>query len=101
MVVDALVVVRLGVYSKKKIRQRRIREGLNVTLQWWNMTHLLENKSSQREQVISHIQMLIEREIRELEYEAVNSTARNLSGHINIAYKIPTLENVLSTLRRM
>ena len=72
-----------------------------MTLQWWNMMHLLENKSSQREQVISHIQMLIEREIRELEYEAVNSTARNLSGHINIAYKIPTLENVLSTLRRM
>ena len=101
MAVDALVVVRLGVHSKKKIKQQRIREELNVTLQWWNMTHLLENKSSQREQVISHIQMLIEKEIDDLEYEAVNSTARNLSGHINIAYKIPTLENVLSTLRRM
>jgi len=101
MVVDALVVVRRGVSLRKKIKLRKIKGGLNVTLQWWNMTHLLENKSSQREQVISHIQMLIEREIRELEYEAVNSTARNLSGHINIAYKIPTLENVLSTLRRM
>tara|TARA_B100000131_G_scaffold301806_1_gene324351 strand:+ start:136 stop:303 length:168 start_codon:yes stop_codon:yes gene_type:complete len=49
MAVDVLAVVRLGVCSRKKIKRQRIKGVLNVTLQWWNMMHLLENKSSQQE----------------------------------------------------
>jgi|TARA_B100001996_G_C18387708_1_gene487904 hypothetical protein len=49
MAVDVLAVVRLGVCSRKKIKQQRIKEVLNVILLWWNMMHLLENKSLQQE----------------------------------------------------
>jgi hypothetical protein len=39
MAADALVAVKLGVFSKKKIKLLKINGVLNVTLQWWNMTH--------------------------------------------------------------
>jgi len=49
MAVDVRHVVRLGVFIVKKIELRKIREERNVILLWWNMMHLLENKSSQLE----------------------------------------------------
>tara|TARA_B100000686_G_scaffold352441_1_gene454449 strand:- start:3449 stop:3619 length:171 start_codon:yes stop_codon:yes gene_type:complete len=50
MAVDVLAVVRLGVCSRKKIKQQRIKGVLNVTLQWWNMMHLLESRYLQQEE---------------------------------------------------
>jgi len=49
MVAGVRRVVRLGVFIVKKIELLKIREGLSVILLWWNMMHLLENKSLQRE----------------------------------------------------
>jgi len=45
-----LVAVKLGVFSGKKIRKQKIREEQNVTLQWWNMMHLLGSKYFKREE---------------------------------------------------
>jgi hypothetical protein len=49
MVAGVRRVVRLGVFIVKKIELLKIREGLSVILLWWNMMHLLENKSLQLE----------------------------------------------------
>tara|TARA_B100001750_G_scaffold86162_1_gene67985 strand:- start:10898 stop:11068 length:171 start_codon:yes stop_codon:yes gene_type:complete len=45
----ALVAVKLGVFSGKKIRQQKIREEQSVILQWWNMMHLLGSKYFKQE----------------------------------------------------
>ena len=49
MVVVVPVVVKHGVCIVKKTEQLKTKEVLNVTLLWWNMMHLLKNKSCEPE----------------------------------------------------